>query len=61
MRVTAGPVFGAVAGGYTVLIGELVRRSRLNWVQAAVAGIEAAGARAGRCATTSAATGPPKR
>jgi protoporphyrinogen/coproporphyrinogen III oxidase len=41
--VAAGPVFGAVAGGYTVLIGELVRRSRLNWVQAAVAGIEASG------------------
>ena len=40
--VAAGPVFGAVAGGYTVLIGELARRSRLNWVQAAVAGIEAA-------------------
>jgi oxygen-dependent protoporphyrinogen oxidase len=41
--VAAGPVFGAVAGGYTVLIGELARRSRLNWVQAAVAGIEASG------------------
>jgi protoporphyrinogen/coproporphyrinogen III oxidase len=40
--ITAGPVFGAVAGGYTVLIGELARRSRLNWVQVAVAGIEAA-------------------
>ena len=40
--VTAGPVFGAVGGGYAVLVDELVRRSRLNWVQAAVAGIEAA-------------------
>jgi oxygen-dependent protoporphyrinogen oxidase len=42
MSVTAGPVFGSVGGGYTVLIDELVRRSRLNWVQAAVDGIEAA-------------------
>ncbi|MDT5254047.1 MAG: protoporphyrinogen/coproporphyrinogen oxidase [Mycobacterium sp.] len=42
MSVTAGPVFGAVGGGYTVLIEELVLRSRLNWVQAAVDGIEAA-------------------
>jgi oxygen-dependent protoporphyrinogen oxidase len=41
MSVTAGPVFGAVGGGYTVLVDELVLRSRLNWVQAAVAGIEA--------------------
>jgi oxygen-dependent protoporphyrinogen oxidase len=43
MSVTAGPVFGAVGGGYTVLVDELVRRSRLNWVHAAVDGIEAAG------------------
>jgi oxygen-dependent protoporphyrinogen oxidase len=42
MSVTAGPVFGAVGGGYTVLVDELVRRSRLNWVQAGVEGIEAA-------------------
>jgi protoporphyrinogen/coproporphyrinogen III oxidase len=42
MSVTAGPVFGAVGGGYAVLVDELVLRSRLNWVQAAVAGIEAA-------------------
>jgi protoporphyrinogen/coproporphyrinogen III oxidase len=40
--VTAGPVFGAVGGGYAVLVDELVRRSRLNWVQTAVAGLEAA-------------------
>ena len=44
MSVTAGPVFGAVGGGYAVLVDELVRRSKLNWVQAAVDGIEAAGA-----------------
>jgi protoporphyrinogen/coproporphyrinogen III oxidase len=42
LSVTAGPLFGAVGGGYAVLIDELVRRSRLNWVQAAVDGIEAA-------------------
>jgi protoporphyrinogen/coproporphyrinogen III oxidase len=42
MSVTAGPIFGAVGGGYTVLVDELVRRSRLNWVPAAVDGIEAA-------------------
>jgi protoporphyrinogen/coproporphyrinogen III oxidase len=36
-----GPIFGSVGGGYVVLVDELVRRSRLNWVQAAVAGIEA--------------------
>jgi oxygen-dependent protoporphyrinogen oxidase len=41
MSVTAGPVFGAMGGGYAVLVDELVLRSRLNWVQAAVVGIEA--------------------
>jgi protoporphyrinogen/coproporphyrinogen III oxidase len=41
MSVTAGPVFGSVGGGYAVLVDELVLRSRLNWVQAAVVGIEA--------------------
>jgi oxygen-dependent protoporphyrinogen oxidase len=40
--VTAGPIFGAVGGGYAVLVDELARRSRLKWVQAAVDGIEAA-------------------
>jgi oxygen-dependent protoporphyrinogen oxidase len=40
--VTAGPIFGAVGGGYAVLVDELVRRSGLKWVQAAVDGIEAA-------------------
>ena len=42
MSVTAGPIFGAVGGGYAVLVDELVRRSRLNWVPAAVDGIAAA-------------------
>lgn len=42
LSVTAGPVFGAVGGGYTVLVDELVRRGRPNWVQAAVQGIEPA-------------------
>ncbi len=41
MSVTAGPVFGAVGGGYAVLVDELVLRSRLNWVQAAVDVVEA--------------------
>jgi oxygen-dependent protoporphyrinogen oxidase len=42
MSVTAGPVFGAVGGGYTVLVQELVLRSRLDWVQAAVDSVQAA-------------------
>lgn len=41
--VTAGPVFGAVGGGYRVLVDELVLRSRFNWVQAVVAWLEPAG------------------
>ena len=32
----AGPVFGAIDGGYSVLLDELVRRSRLRWAQVAV-------------------------
>jgi len=47
MSVTAGPVFGAVGGGYKVLVDELVLRSRLDWVPAAVEDIEATDA-AGR-------------
>jgi oxygen-dependent protoporphyrinogen oxidase len=39
---TDGSVFGAVDGGYTVLVDELARRSRVDWVQAAVEGIEEA-------------------
>ena len=35
-----GPVFGALDGGYQVLIEELVRRGRPQWVQAAVTGLE---------------------
>jgi protoporphyrinogen/coproporphyrinogen III oxidase len=31
-----GPVFGALDGGYQVLLDELVERSRLRWVRAAV-------------------------
>jgi oxygen-dependent protoporphyrinogen oxidase len=41
--VTDGPVFGAIAGGYAVLVDELVRRSGLRWAQAAVDRIEPAG------------------
>ena len=40
--ITAGPIFGAVSGGYTVLVEELVRRSRIDWVQTTVDGIDAA-------------------
>jgi oxygen-dependent protoporphyrinogen oxidase len=40
--ITAGPIFGAVGGGYTVLVEELVRRSRIDWVRAAVASVDAA-------------------
>ena len=40
--VTSGPVFGAVDGGYTVLVDELVRRSGLRWVQTAIERIEPA-------------------
>jgi oxygen-dependent protoporphyrinogen oxidase len=39
---TGGSVFGAVDGGYTVLVDELARRSRVNWVQAAIDGLEEA-------------------
>jgi len=34
------PVFGAVDGGYTVLVDGLVRRTRLHWVQASVRHID---------------------
>ncbi len=37
---TGAPVFGAVAGGYGVLVDALVRRSRLRWVQAAVVQVD---------------------
>lgn len=37
---TGVSVFGAISGGYTVLIDALVRRSGLRWVQAAVAQID---------------------
>ncbi len=40
MSVTAGPIFGAVSGGYTVLVDELARRGRPAWVQSAVRSIE---------------------
>lgn len=40
---TRGPVFGAVEGGYEVVLAELVRRSALQWVQASVHGIAADG------------------
>ena len=41
---TGGPVFGAVDGGYRVLLDELVRRSGLRWVQSAVRRLSGDGA-----------------
>ena len=35
-----GPVFGALDGGYQVLVDELVRRSRLRWLPAGVERLE---------------------
>lgn len=40
---TSGPVFGAIAGGYRVLVDELLTRSGLRWEQAKVTGIAADG------------------
>jgi protoporphyrinogen/coproporphyrinogen III oxidase len=40
---TGAPVFGALDGGYQVLIDELVERSRPRWVQATVEALERAG------------------
>ncbi|GAB3234560.1 protoporphyrinogen oxidase [Mycolicibacterium hippocampi] len=40
-----GSVFGAVDGGYTVLIDELVRRSGLRWAQVAVGSVDRASGR----------------
>jgi oxygen-dependent protoporphyrinogen oxidase len=40
--VTGAPVFGALDGGYRVLIDELVERSRVRWVQAGVEGLDRA-------------------
>jgi len=40
---TGAPVFGAIDGGYRVLVDELVARSRPRWVRAAVQRIEPAG------------------
>ena len=53
---TRGPVFGAIEGGYRVLLDELVRRSGLRWVQTAVRHIAADGP-GGCCATTRARRG----
>ena len=39
----SGPVFGAIAGGYQVLLAELVSRAGARWVQAAVRRITAHG------------------
>ncbi len=42
--VTGAPVFGAIDGGYRVLVDELVRRSGLRWVRAGVRRLDRAGA-----------------
>ncbi|KAA8958234.1 protoporphyrinogen oxidase [Mycobacterium sp.] len=39
---TGAPVFGAVDGGYRVLVDELARRSRVTWVRAGVRGLQRA-------------------
>lgn len=41
--VTGAPVFGALDGGYQILIDELVARTRARWVRAAVQSLEPAG------------------
>ncbi len=41
---TDAPIFGAIDGGYQILLDELVRRSGLRWVQAGIALIEPEGA-----------------
>lgn len=41
--VTGAPVFGALDGGYQILIDELFARSRAQWVRAAVQRLEPAG------------------
>jgi oxygen-dependent protoporphyrinogen oxidase len=38
-----GAVFGAVDGGYEVLLGELVRRTAMNWVATSIERIDADG------------------
>ncbi|GKU35999.1 protoporphyrinogen oxidase [Mycobacterium montefiorense] len=40
---TGAPVFGALDGGYQVLIDELVARSRARWIRAAVQRLDPAG------------------
>jgi protoporphyrinogen/coproporphyrinogen III oxidase len=39
---SGGPVFGALDGGYQVLVDELVARSRLRWMRVAIETIDAA-------------------
>ena len=53
-----GPVFGALDGGYEVLVDELARRSRLRWVRARrIEALESGW----DCAMTPAAAGTPMR
>ena len=48
---SGGPVFGAMDGGYQVLLDELVARSRVRWVRTAVTASSVPSA-AGRCTMT---------
>jgi len=52
--VTGAPVFGALDGGYQVLIDELVSRSRMRWIRAAVVRLNRAGRRWTLCDDTGA-------
>ena len=40
----SGSVFGAIAGGYQVLLDELVRRADFSWAQVGIDRVEARGA-----------------
>ncbi|MDT5219712.1 MAG: protoporphyrinogen/coproporphyrinogen oxidase [Mycobacterium sp.] len=40
---TSGPVFGSLAGGYQVLLDELIARSRIRWVRTGVSTIQSDG------------------
>ncbi len=44
-QVTGAPVFGAIDGGYDVLVRALVERSGLRWVQTGIESMAAAGSR----------------
>ena len=57
----AGSVFGAVDGGYAVLLDELVRRAGFRWAQVAVERRASVGSAGGSWSTTRARAGMPTR